>query len=134
MSPFYIVYNKFFVNIRYSTIGFSKVNVDSCILCCVLRIAVSPYIFLEPVKITVPCLADSSTNTQNIRLQYIDHIDNSFSQIFHIPCNRFFCNPVMFPESMLLTNAPASNFVLQNPPKVHARTRIKMAETIILNP
>ena len=41
---------------------------------------------------------------------------------------------VIFPASILLTNVPASNFRLQKPPSVHARTRIKIAETIILNP
>ena len=41
---------------------------------------------------------------------------------------------VILPESMLLTKAPASNFVLQKPPNVQARTRIRIAETIILNP
>ena len=41
---------------------------------------------------------------------------------------------VILPESMLLTKVPASNFVLQKPPNVQARTRIRMAETIILNP
>ena len=33
---------------------------------------------------------------------------------------------VILPESMLLTKAPASNFVLQKPPNVQARTRIRM--------